>query len=226
MKIWQHASGILGLLLLIVGSSIGLLAAPPEKHMGDVSRILFAHVPVAWNMLLVSTFVLVFAVCSLWSSKPKWDTRLVGALETTVVLTVAMLATGMIFARPTWGVWWDWDVRLTTSLIGLLLFGGVMALRAFVDEPKRRATWTAVATIIAWVDIPIIYFCVRWWRSLHQIQSTPDTVSSGMILPLRINAFAILFLAIWFISMRSQIERVRMEQEDTPPPARLEPATA
>ena len=225
MKIsrWSALLGALGLILLLVGASMGLFLAPAEQHMGDVSRILYVHVPTAWNGLLVYLFAFVFALLSLWHDRERWDGPLTGAVETGVVLNVVLLLTGMFFARPTWGVWWDWDVRLTTSLVSLFLFAGVLALRSFLDDAEQRATWSAVATIIAFVDVPLIYFCVRWWRSLHQIQSSPDTVDSAMVLPLRINAFAILFLAIWMITVRSQIEKARLAGEQVPEPKRLAP---
>jgi heme exporter protein C len=103
----------------------------------------------------------------------------------------------------------------------LLLFAGVLALRSFVDDSERRATWTAVATIVAFVDVPLVYFCVRWWRSLHQVQSTPETVSSAMVLPLRINAIAILLIATWMISKRTQMELQRLRNEHVEEPVRV-----
>ncbi len=221
-----HFLGLLGLLLLLIGSGMGLFYSPPERHMGDVSRILYAHVPIAWNTLLIMTFAFGFAVLSLWTGDRKHDARMVGAIETGIALGLILLPTGMIWARPTWGIWWDWDVRLTTTLIGVLLYAGVLALRAFLSDPAQRATWSAVAVIVAWVDIPLIYFCVRWWRSLHQLQSSPDTVSSSMVGPLRINAFAVLFIAIWCIAMRAMLERRRMAAEETAPPARVQATVA
>ena len=103
----------------------------------------------------------------------------------------------------------------------LLLFAGVLALRSFVEDSDRRATWTAVATIVAFVDVPLVYFCVRWWRSLHQVQSTPETVSSTMVVPLRMNAIAILLVAIWLISKRAKLEMQRMRNEHVEEPARI-----
>ncbi|HVS15023.1 MAG TPA: cytochrome c biogenesis protein CcsA [Thermoanaerobaculia bacterium] len=223
---WQHGLGILGFSLLIVGSTMGLTQAPPERHMGEVSRILYVHVPTAWSMLLASTFAFGWAIASLWTGRERYDALLAAAVEVTVVLATLMLATGSLFARPTWGVWWDWDVRLTTSLLGLVLFAGILGLRAFVDEPSRRATWTAVATIVAYVDIPLIYFGVRWWRSIHQVQSSPETVSSGMVLPWRINAFAVLFIALWLIALRSRIETGRRLLDQTGEPEPIAEATA
>ena len=101
-----------------------------------------------------------------------------------------------------------------------LLFAGVLALRSFVEEPLRRATWSSVATIIAYVDVPLVYFCVKWFRGLHQMPSTPETVHSSMIIPLRINAFAMLFIAIWLIAWRARIESKSRGAER--PPERIE----
>jgi len=213
--------GALGLILLLVGSAIGLFVAPAEKHMGDVMRIIYVHVPSAWVSMLCFAFAFGLAIWSLWSGKAQADARMTGAIETGVVLNGLLLIQGSIWARATWGVWWDWDVRLTTSLVMMLLFAGVLALRAVVDDTHRRATWSAVATIVAFVDVPLVYFCVRWWRSLHQVQSTPDTLDPAMVVPLRINAFAILFVALWLISMRSRIELERRRQEEVEAPERI-----
>jgi hypothetical protein len=121
-----------------------------------------------------------------------------------------LCAQGAIWAKPTWGVWWDWDPRLTTTAVLLFAFGGILALRAFVDDPVKRAVWSAVAVIVAYVDVPIVYFSVRWWNSLHQLQSTPQTVSSAFHWPLRINAFGILFLWIGLVMLRARVAALRL----------------
>ncbi|MCP4204543.1 MAG: cytochrome c biogenesis protein CcsA [bacterium] len=211
--------GLFGVLLFLVGSYLGLFWAPPERYMGEVQRIMYVHLPSAWVGLLCATFALVFAVAYLWTGKNKWDDRLVGALEVAVLLGGLLLVQGMLWGRVTWGVWWTWDVRLTTSLIMFLLFAGILALRAFVEEPLRRATWTSVATVVAYVDVPLVYFCVRWFRSLHQVQSSPETVHSAMIVPLRMNSFAVLFIAIWLIAWRARIES-KTRGTETPPERR------
>ena len=214
-------AGLLGLALLAVGSYIGLFVAPAERYMGEGQRIMYVHVPSAWVAMLCYTAAFAFAIAGLWSGRPRWDALTTVAIEVGAVLNALLLVQGSIWARATWGVWWDWDVRLTTSLVMLLLFAGVLALRSFVEDSHRRATWTAVATIVAFVDVPLVYFCVRWWRSLHQVQSTPETVSSAMVLPLRINAFAMLGLAIWFIAKRAQLEARRLRNEHVEEPARV-----
>lgn len=223
---WEHWVLGLGLVLLVVGTYIGLFVAPPERHMGDVQRIMYVHVPSAWNSLLLFTGAFVAAIGTLWTGGRRWDAAMVGMIEAGVVLCALLLVQGSIWARATWGVWWDWDVRLTTSLVMLLLFAGVLALRSFVDDAERRATWTAIATIVSFVDVPLVYFCVRWWRSLHQVQSTPDTVDPAMALPLRLNAFAFLFLAIWFVARRARLELIRRRRDEVAIPAKRELAHA
>ena len=218
---WETAVGLGGLALILVGSYIGLFRAPPERYMGEVQRIMYVHVPSAWISLLSYTFAFGFAVASLWSHRPRWDAILTATIEVGLVLNALLLIQGSIWARAAWGVWWDWDVRLTTSLVMLLLFAGVLTLRAFADDPAQRATWTAIATIIAYVDVPLVYFSVRWWRSLHQVQSTPDTVDPAMVVPLRINAIALLLIAIWMAARRTRIEMERFRQETVAEPARL-----
>jgi heme exporter protein C len=132
---------------------------------------------------------------------------------------------GSIWAKPTWGVWWDWDPRLTTTAVMFFAFSGILALRRFVDDPVKRATWSAAATIVAYVDVPIVYFSVRWWNSLHQMQSSPETVSAPFIIPLRMNAFGVLFLMTGLIMLRSRVAALRLEQELAPPlPAPAVPA--
>jgi heme exporter protein C len=212
---------VLGVCCFLLGSWYGLFVAPPETYMGQVQRIMYVHVPTAWNALLAITFGFFAALAFLFRSDWKWDARLEASIEVGVLLCFLLCCQGAIWAKPTWGVWWDWDPRLTTTAVLLFAFLGILALRRFVEDPMRRAVWSAVATIIAYVDVPIVYFSVKWWNSLHQTQSTPGTVSSQFYLPLRMNAFGVLFIMTGFIMLRSRIARERVEQELAPPlPAR------
>jgi heme exporter protein C len=212
------AIGIAGILLLAIGSYIGLFVAPPEALMGQVQRIMYVHVPTAWNALLALTFAFVCAVIFLFKSDWKWDARMEASIEVGVVLGFLLCCQGSIWAKPTWGVWWDWDPRLTTTAVLVFAFLGILALRKFVEDPVRRAIWSAVATIIASVDVPIVYYSVRWWNSLHQLQSSPSTVSRQFWLPLRMNAFGILFLMTAFIMLRARVASMRLKHELAPPP--------
>ncbi|HUJ13850.1 MAG TPA: cytochrome c biogenesis protein CcsA [Thermoanaerobaculia bacterium] len=203
---------------LAAGSYLGLFVAPPEHFMGEVQRIMYVHVPTAWSALLALTFAFGCAIVSLFTGEWKWDAKLEAGVEVGVLLGFLLCCQGAIWAKPTWGVWWDWDPRLTTTAVLVCAFLGILALRHFVDDPVKRATWSAVATIIAYVDVPIVYYSVRWWNSLHQMQSSPETVSPQFYLPLRLNAFGVLFLMTGFIILRSRIAAARIATELAPPP--------
>jgi len=206
-----------GLLLLLVGSYWGLFVVPQEEHMGDVQRIMYVHVPTAWNAMLAFTFAFCCALVSLLRGGWKWDARLEAAMEVGVILAALLCLQGSLWAKPTWGVFWDWDPRLTTTAVMLFLFSGILALRQFVDDPTRRAVWSAAAAIIAYVDVPIVYFSVKWWNSLHQLQSSPETVSAVFHLPLRINAFGMLFLMSGMIVLRARLAALRLAGQLAPP---------
>jgi heme exporter protein C len=206
-----------GALLLIAGSYYGLAVAPSERYMGDVQRIMYVHVPVAWTAMIVLTWAFICSVAFLITRRWTWDHRLEAAIEAAVVLCFLLSVQGAIWAKPTWGVWWDWDPRLTTVAVLLIAFLGIMALRSFVDDPVRRATWSAVATVVGYVDVPIVYFSVRWWNSLHQQQSSFSTVSRHFLIPLFTN-FAGMLLVIAAINIvRARSAARRLENEIAPP---------
>jgi heme exporter protein C len=181
--------------------------------MGDVQRIMYIHVPTAWSGMLAFTWAGVCALMFLWRGTWHWDARLEAAIEVGVILALMLCMQGAIWARPTWGVWWDWDPRLTTTAVLLVAFVGILILRQAVDDPARRATWSAVATVIASVDVPIVYFSVKWWNSLHQLPSTPDTVAGAFHLPLRVNAVGVLLLMTGLMVARARGAQLRMRRE-------------
>ena len=208
---------VIGTLFLLIGIAVGLLAAPAEQYMGETQRIMYVHVPTAWNGLLAITFGFVFAIAYLFSADYRYDCRLEASIEVGVLFAFLLCVQGSIWAKPTWGVWWDWDPRLTTTAVLLFAFLGILALRNFVEDPLKRATWSAVATIIAYVDVPIVYFSVKWWNSLHQQQSLPNTVSSAFHLPLRACSFGILLVMLGFVMIRSRIAALRLDREMAEP---------
>jgi heme exporter protein C len=216
----------LGVALLLWGSSWGLFRAPGEAFMGEVQRIMYVHVPTAWNAMLALTWAFACAVMYLFTNAWKWDHRLEAAIEVGVVMAALLCMQGAIWAKPTWGVWWDWDPRLTTTAVMVFAFAGILALRAFVDDPVKRAVWSAVACIVAFADVPIVYYSVRWWNSLHQLQSSPATVSKAFHWPLRINAFGVLFLWTGLVVIRARLAALRMAAETAPPPPSAQPIGA
>ncbi|MGC4122680.1 MAG: cytochrome c biogenesis protein CcsA [Myxococcales bacterium] len=207
-----------GVVLLGLGSFWGLTRAPAERFMGEVQRIMYVHVPTAWIALLCLVAAFAFAVGFLATRRWRLDAFLEASVEVGVVLSFLLCVQGAIWAKPTWGVWWDWDPRLTTVAVMLFAFVGVLALRRFVQDPARRAVWSSLATILAFADVPIVYFSVRWWSSLHQMQSSPQTVDPAMVLPLRLSAFGMLFLAAGFVLIRARLAEQRLASELAPPP--------
>jgi heme exporter protein C len=204
---------VLGALCLLVGSYYGLFVAPAEQYMGQVQRIMYVHVPTAWNWMLAVLFAFFSAIAFLFTSDRRWDARLEAGLEVATLLAFLLCCQGAIWAKPTWGVWWDWDPRLTSVAVLLFAFLGIIALRQFAGDARRAAVWSAVATIVASADLPIVYYSVKWWNSLHQQQSSPNTVSKAFHLPLRVNAFGVLFLMTAFIMLRARVASLRQAEE-------------
>lgn len=117
-------------------------------------------------------------------------------------MTGLTLALGMLWAKPTWGVWWAWDPRLTSTLVLFLLATAYLALRAFVDDPERRATWSATVGILGALNVPIVYMSVRWWRTLHQVQSSPSSLDPEYVIGVRLNLTAVLLVTVYLIHSR------------------------
>ncbi len=218
---WEHAVGGYGLALFVVGQWMGLYWAPAERMMGEVSRILYVHVPAAWLSMVIFTLAFVGALGTLFTGRRGWDALTASCVEVGVLMTSLLLVLGSLFARPTWGVFWTWDPRLTASAVMLLTFVGVMLLRLVLFDAAQRALWSSAATVIAFANIPITYMSVKWWRSMHQLQSSPNTMSDDMVLVLRLNAWAFLFLSIWFIARRWRLSmRISDAAEPAPLPER------
>lgn len=197
--------GWLAFAFLVASQAVAIAISPPDRDMGDLQKIMYVHVPAAWMTMLAPITVLVFAVKYLWSRREEDDLVAAAAAEVAATFAGLTLLLGMIWARPTWGVWWTWDARLTSTLVLFLILAGYLALRAVVDDREQRAQWSAAVGILGAINVPIVYMSVRWWRTIHQIQSSPSTVDPAYVLGLRLNAFAFLFVMIYFIRRRYEI---------------------
>jgi heme exporter protein C len=217
MPKWGLGLFAAGLVCLGVGTAMGLFVVPSDRYMGDVQRIMYIHVPTAWSAMVAFLAAFICAVIFLLNRKWIWDDRLAAWTEVGVLLTALLCCQGALWGKKTWGVWWAWDPRLTTVAVMMLSFIGILALRRFVDDPAPRAAWSAVATLLASATLPLVWYSVKWWNSLHQLQSSPDTVSTTMHLPLRLNAFAVLFLMITAVMVRRRIAGSRRQDELAPP---------
>jgi heme exporter protein C len=199
---WLAPLGWAALLAFVGAQAFGLLASSPDRDMGHLQKIMYVHVPAAWSSMIAFLVVFIASVMYLVRRREKYDLVAASAAEAGVVLTALTLALGSIWGRPTWGVWWTWDPRLTTTAIMLMLYAGYLALRAFTEDPERRARWSAAVGILAFLNVPIVYMSVRWWRTLHQPQSTPATVDTTYAWGLRTNAIAVLLILVYFIGRR------------------------
>jgi heme exporter protein C len=209
---------LVALAVLVIGEIVGLAIAPPEKYMGDIYRIMFVHVPAAWAAIIA--FCVTFVASLVYLTKSSWKAdALAGASgEVGVFFGVLAIVLGSIWGRAAWDVWWTWDPRLTSTAILVFGFAGYLALRQFVEDPERRATWSAVAAIIVAADVPIVWFSVRWWGGLHQIQSNRTSMDAMMSATLALNALAFTLLYLWFVSMRYRVARRAHLEELTEPP--------
>lgn len=207
--------------LAIVGSLIAtfmaLVWAPTDAVQGDVYRILYVHVPLAWLAYLAFFVVFVASLGWLWTKRPWFDALAVASAEIGVLFTGMFIVAGSIWAKPTWGVWWTWDPRLVTTAVMFMMYVGYLLLRSLSMDFSRRATRAAVLGVIAVIDIPIVHLSVLWMNSLHQLPtviraggSPAIDASMGVTLLVSVIAFTLVYLA--FIAERMSIELDRQRR--------------
>jgi heme exporter protein C len=206
--------GAFAALLLVATQAVGIITSPPDRDMGNLEKILYVHVPAAWSALIACAVVLVASALYLWRREERYDLLAASAAEVGAVLTGLALALGSIWGRPTWGVWWTWDPRLTSTAVQMLLLVSYLALRSFVDEAERRAQWSAAVGILAGINVPIVYMSVKWWRTLHQLQSNPSSVDPQYAMGLRTNAIAMIIVLGYFIARRYRVAQLQREAEN------------
>jgi heme exporter protein C len=211
----ERALGILAVIGLLAGLYAGFVYAPPDAVQGEVQRIMYLHVPLILVSYLAFFVVFVTSILYLARRDERHDAIAHSSAEIGVLFTALAIAAGSIWGRPTWGTWWTWDARLTTTTILLLIFIGYLMLRALVDDPSRGATFSAVLGIIGFLDVPIIHMSVVWWRTLHQPASVlrpgPSTVAPDMQVALYTNLAAFVLLYAYFLVKRVRLEKARWE---------------
>jgi heme exporter protein C len=196
---------------------LGLWVTPPSVQQGNLVRLVYLHPAIAWDALYVAFGL--SAVCSLlylWRRTRSlfWDRLAAASVEVGVVFNALTLVTGSIWGRPTWGVWWTWDARLTSTALLLVLFLGYLALRRVPAEPEVRARRCAVAALVAFVDVPIVHFSVNWWQTLHQNATVLNadlspTIHGSMAWTLLLSFVALTLAFVWMVTVRYDIEVMR-----------------
>lgn len=211
----ERALGILAVIGLVVGLYTGFVYAPADAVQGEVQRLMYLHVPLILVSYVAFFVVFVASILYLWRRASMVDAVAHSSAEIGVLLTALAIAAGSIWGRPTWGTWWTWDARLTTTAILLLIFLGYLMLRALVEDRSRGATFSAVLGIIGFLDIPIVHMSVVWWRTLHQpasvLRSGPSTVAPEMLVALYVNLAAFVLLYGYLLAKRLRLEEAKGE---------------
>ena len=211
----RHVLGWLAAAAILAGLAAAFGYAPREAVQGNVQRIMYVHVPAVLTAYLAFGLTLVASLAYLGTRRLGWDRLAASAAELGVLFTGITIASGSIWGKPTWGTWWTWDARLTTTAVLFLVYVGYLLLRAMIEEPERRARYAAVLGILAAVNIPIVHFSVKWWRALHQpstiLGPQPAPIDTPIALALYVNlaAFALLFGYL----LMSRVEVARLEDE-------------
>jgi heme exporter protein C len=195
-------------ILAAIGLWIGLAIAPTDFQQGEAYRIIFIHVPAAWMSMFI------YVVMALWSIVAlSFNTRLSAMMAQALAptgawMTFIALWTGSLWGRPTWGTYWAWDARMTSELILLFLYFGVIALRNAIDDPRRADRACAILSIVGAINVPIIYYSVKWWNTLHQgasVQPGESKMATIMLVGMLVMA-----LAAWFYAIAIVLARVRV----------------
>ena len=214
--------GVVALLAVVAATVVGLFVVPADLNQGDAQRIMYPHVASAWLAFLSFGVTALAGIGWLVWRDLRWDALAVSSAEIGVMFTAFAIWGGMMWARPVWGIFWDWgEPRLTTTALLLALYIGYLLLRRLSDDPARRATRAAIVGLVAAVDIPIVHFSVIWWRSLHQTATFLDP--SKILHPAAPIQFVLALVGMlvaltlawsWLLIRRYQLARAEQAREE------------
>ena len=196
-----------------LGAGLGFaLISPPDLLQGDFVRILYIHVPSAWLAFLAFGVTAAGSIGWLFTRRMRWDRMAEASAETGVLFTAIALATGMLWGKPVWGTYWDWgDARLATTALMFFVYLGYLALRRTTTDPRLRARRSSVLGAIAVVQVPLVYFSVKLWRTLHQgLTIRPDGIQmdGAMVTALLVNLAAFTLLYVTLLFFRTELARM------------------
>src|SRR2546425_12970479 len=195
-------------ILFIIGLYVGLFLAPRDFQQGEAYRVLFIHVPAAWMGMLLYILMAIYAGIG-WAFNARLSSMMASSLSITgAMFTFLALVTGSLWGKPTWGTWWVWDARTTSTLILFFLYIGFISLQSVIDDPRRADRAGAVLALVGVVNVPIIYFSVQWWNTLHQ-GATIRVANKPTMAPSMLAAMLILLAACWMYSIAVVLVRVR-----------------
>lgn len=199
--------------LMLIALGLVFLYAPRERVMGEVQRIFYFHVPSAWLSFTAFVVTAVAGAVYLRTARPFWDQVASSSVEIGLLFTIMATVSGSIWARPAWNTWWTWDPRLTTYTIMALIYVAYLMLRQGIEDPQRRARFAAVYGIVGVISVPITWFSIRWWRTIHPvvIGSGSATAEGGFDMTSKmLTTFLFANLAFTFLYATLLVNRVRL----------------
>jgi heme exporter protein C len=199
------------IILVVAGAYAAFYIAPEERTMGVLQRIFYFHAATAWAGEMVFFVCFVANLLYIWKRDPKYDWLGVSCAEVGLACITVVLITGPIWAKPAWGIYWTWDARLTSTFVLWLLYISYLLLRSLIEEPERRALLSALFGVFAFLDVPLVFFSIRWWRTQHPAPVIMGGPGSGLD-PTMSKVFFFNVLAMHVFAAFLIVERYILEQ--------------
>lgn len=205
--------GWITFIMILAATFLVFMWVPNEKIMGPVQKIFYFHVASAWVGFFAFLVVFIAGMAYLYTRDRKWDIVGSSSAEIGVMFTTIVLITGPIWARPTWNAWWTWDPRLTTTLVLWFIYLAYLMVRSSIHEEEKKARFSAVFGIIGFIDVPIVWFSIRWWRTIHPVivDSSGFAMSGKMTTTLMFSLAAFTVLYFYLLSNTMFVEKMRAE---------------
>jgi heme exporter protein C len=209
--------GAVAILLVIAAAYASFFIAPEERTMGLIQRIFYFHVASAWSGFTAFFLCFLGNLLYVWKRDQKYDWLAVSGAEVGLAFTTVVLITGPIWAHPVWGIWWTWDARLTSTFVLWLLYVSYLLLRTLVDEPDRRALLSSLFGIFAFLDVPLVFGAIRWWRTQHPQPVIMGGQGSGLDPTMKsvffFSALAMHVFMLFLVAERYALEKMQTETE-------------
>ena len=211
-SLFSYVLAGLAIVLMTLNLILIFIVAPTDAVLGDIQRIFYIHVPIAAMSFLAFFVVCIGSIMYLIRRTSYWDRLAHSAAEVGVVFVTITLLTGVVWARPVWGVWWTWEPRLTTTLILWLIYIAYLMVRSYAPSRSQGSLYAAAIGIVGFVDVPIVYYSVQWWRSIHPAAVVGPLAESGSLEPIMRNillvslvAFVVVF--VWLLQQKMAIQK-------------------
>ena len=211
---WSSYLAVLGGLLMLVDLYLVFMVAPTDAVLGHVQRVFYFHVPIAIMSFLAFFVVFIASIGFLVKRNRRWDSVAHASAEVGVVFVTLALLSGVIWARPVWGVWWTWEPRLTTTLILWLIYVAYLMLRSYAPNKAQGAVYSAAVGIVGFVDVPIVYYSVQWWRSIHPAPVVGPLAEAGALEPVMLWVLLFSFLTFLVLFLYLVAERVSLRNAE------------